>query len=134
MIENMRLDMKRYYISRGVLSIAFGGVFYLLTDSLLVSLLIAVSVFIVFIFLPQSGRYKVFSQKGATALRRDEWTQSINQRSGRNAWVVVTITGSVMVLYYGLISPGDVPVGLLGFLMLLGMATYYVSDFWLRKL
>lgn len=126
--------MKRYYISRGVLSIAFGGVFYLLTDSLIVGLLIAVSVFIVFILLPRSGRYKVFSQKGATALRRDEWTQSINQRSGRNAWVIVTIAGSGLVLYYGLISPGDVPVGLLGFLMLLGVATYYASDFWLRKL
>lgn len=126
--------MKRYYISRGVLSIAFGALVYLVSDSLLVSSLSVVLLFIIFVFLPLSGRYKVLPDKGATALRRDEWTQSINQRSGLNAWVVVAITGSGLVLYYGLISPGDVPVGLLGILLLLGLVTYYVSDFWLRKL
>jgi hypothetical protein len=125
--------MKRYYISRGVLSIAFGGLVYMVSDFLLAGLLSAILVFIIFLFLPRSGRYRVLSHKGATALRRDEWTQSINQRSGRNAWVVVAFAGGGLVLYYGLISPGDVPVGLLGVLLLLGMVTYFVSDFWLRK-
>lgn len=125
--------MKRYYISRGVLSIAFGGLVYMVSDFLLVGLLSAILVFIIFMFLRRSGRYRVLSHKGATALRRDEWTQSINQRSGRNAWVVVAIAGGGLVLYYGLISPGEVPVGLLGVLLLSGMVTYYVSDFWLRK-
>jgi len=126
--------MKRYYFTRAVISIVFGGLVYVINGSPLASLISSVLVFIIFLFLSRSGRYRVIPQEGATALRRDEWTQNINQRSGRNAWVVVVITGSGLVLYYGLISPGDVPVGLLGALLLLGMFTYYISDFWLRKL
>lgn len=126
--------MKRYYVSRGVISIAFGGLVYLVSGSLLAGLLSAVLVFITFIYLPRSGRYRVNPDKGATALRRDEWTQSINQRSGRNAWVIVTIAGSGLVLYYGLLSPGDVPTSLLGGLLMVGLATYYVSDYLMRKL
>ena len=126
--------MKLYYISRGIISIALGGLLYLLSQSLLISVSIAVVIFITFMILPRTGRYKVFPQKGMTALRRDEWTQSINQRSGLNAWVIVTITGAGLVLYYGLISPGDVPTGLLGALLLLGLVAYYVSDYWMRKL
>lgn len=126
--------MNRYYISRGVLSIAFGVLLYLVSDTLVLGLLSAILTFIIFVFLPRSGRYKVLAHKGVTALRRDEWMHSINQRSGRNAWVIVAIAGSGLVLYYGLISPGDVPVNLLSLLLLLGMVTYYVSDFWLRRL
>ncbi len=48
--------MKRYYISRGVLSIAFGGLVYMVSDFLLAGLLSAVLVFILFMFLPRTGR------------------------------------------------------------------------------
>ncbi len=126
--------MTRYYITRGGLSIAFGGLLYLVSASVWVGLVGAALAFITFVFLSRSGRYTVLADKGVTALRRDAWTESINQRSGRNAWVVVAILGSGLVLYYGLISPGAVPVGLLGALLLSGMVTYYISDFWLRKL
>jgi hypothetical protein len=126
--------MKLYYISRAVISIAFGGLLYLLSRSLLISVPVAALMLVTFMVLPRTGRYQVSPQKGVTALRRDEWTQSINQRSGLNAWVIVTIAGAGLVLYYGLISPGDVPTGLLGALLLLGLVTYYVSDYWLRKL
>jgi uncharacterized membrane protein YraQ (UPF0718 family) len=126
--------MKGYYISRAVISIAFGGLLYLVSQSLLISLVGGALVLIVFLVLPHSRRYKVFPQKGAMALRRDEWTQSINQRSGLNAWVIVTIAGAGLVLYYGLISPGDVPTGLLGGLLVLGWITYYLSDYWMRRL
>lgn len=126
--------MTLYYASRGVVSMVFGGLVFLVSKSILAGLLLAVLVFTVFLWLPRSGRYKVFPNKGVTALRRDEWSQSINQRSGRNAWVIVTLGGSGLVLYYGLVSPGDVPNGLLGGLLLLGLVTYYLSDLWMRRL
>jgi hypothetical protein len=125
--------MRSYYISRGVLSIIFGGAAYLISGSVWVGALSIVIVFATFILLSRSGRYVVRPEKGTTALRRDERTEAINQRSGLNAWVVVAVSGSGLVLYYSLVSPGDVPVGLLGSLLLLGLATYYVSDFWLRR-
>ena len=126
--------MKSYYMSRAVISIAFGGLVWLVSGYLLAGVLIAAVVFIMFLYLSRSGRYRIDPQKGIRALRRDEWTQSINNRSGRNAWVVVTILGSSLVLYYGLLSPGDLPVSLLGGVLLIGLVTYYVSDYWMRKL
>lgn len=126
--------MKRYYISRGIISFALGGILYMISRSSLLGLFSMVLIFILFVYLPRSGRYTVNPQKGATPLSRDEWGQSISQRSGRNAWVIVTITGSGLVLYFGLISPGDVPTGLLGGLLILGFITYYISDYWMRKL
>ena len=126
--------MKSYYMSRAVISIAFGGLVWLVSGYLLAGVLIAAVVFIMFLYLYRSGRNRIDPQKGISALRRDEWTQSINNRSGRNAWVVVAILGSSIVLYYGLLSPGDVPVSLLGGVLLIGLVTYYVSDYWMRKL
>ena len=126
--------MKKYYLSRGLVSIIFGGLVYLVSGAILAGLVSALLVFVTFIYLSRSGRYLVKPQHGITALRRDEWAQNIAQRSGRNAWVVVTIAGSVLVLYYGLLSPGDVPVSLLGGVLLFGLVTYYVSDYWMRKL
>lgn len=125
--------MTAYYITRGILCLAMGGLAYLLSDSLLIGALTAMLPFGLFLYLPHSGRYKVFPQEGATALRRDEFTQSINQRSGLYAWVVVEVAGAALVLYYSLISPGDIPVGMLGLLLLAGLATYYLSDFILRR-
>jgi hypothetical protein len=126
--------MKRYYLSRAVVSIVFGGLLYLVSGYAWVGLLAAVLAFGTFVFLSRSGRYRVNPQQGVTALRRDERTQQVNQRSGRTAWVVVTILGSGLVLYYGLLAPGDVPTGLLGGVLLTGLLAYYISDFWLRKL
>ena len=126
--------MKSYYISRAVISIVFGGLVYLVSRSYLAGLSGALLALITFIVLSRSGRYKVVTRAGQPVLRRDEWSQSINQRSGRNAWVIVTIAGSGLVLYYGLVSPGDVPTGWLGSLLLLGLVTYYVSDYWMRKM
>jgi hypothetical protein len=125
--------MTAYYVSRGILSIAFGGLVYLFSGYPLAGVLGAVLPFSIFLYLPKSGRYMVVPKEGTTALRRDEFTQSVNQRSGLYAWVVVAVAGGVLVLYYGLISPGGVPVSLLGLLLLAGMVTYYVSDYLLRR-
>lgn len=125
--------MQSYYISRSLIAALFGGLIYWFGGSILAGVLSAAAIMAVFIYLPRSGRYRVDPKKGAAPLRRDEWSQNVNQRSGLYAWVAVTITGGVLVLYYGLISPGDVPVGMIGALLLLGVLIYYLSDFWLRR-
>jgi hypothetical protein len=126
--------MTRYYLSRGLLSLLVGGLAYVLSSSIWMAVITALVLFGTFVILSRSGRYKVNPEKGVSALRRDEWTQAINDKSGRNAWVVVTVAGGLLVLYFGLISPGDVPVGWLGGLVAAGVITYYASDFWLRRL
>ena len=126
--------MKRYYVSRGLLSLVFGVLVYLINASWWIGGLSALIFFITFVVLSRSGRYKIKPERGVAALQRDEWTQSINDKAGRNAWVVAAVAGSALILYFGWISPGDVPIFFLGLLLFAGMVTYYVSDFWLRRL
>ena len=126
--------MQRYYISRGFLSLVFGVLVYLISASWWIGALSAVIIFITFVLLSRSGRYRLKPERGVAALQRDEWTRSINDKAGRNAWVVVAVAGSFLMLYFGWISPGDVPLFFLGFLLLAGMVVYYFSDFWLRRL
>jgi hypothetical protein len=133
-IELKRFDMQRYYISRGLLSLVFGVLVALISTSIWTGALSALFVFFTFIFLSRSGRYRRYPERGVSALQRDEWTQSINDKAGRNAWVVVAVAGSALILYYGWISPGDVPIFFLGLLLFSGMVTYYGSDFWMRRL
>jgi hypothetical protein len=38
------------------------------------------------------------------------------------------------VVFYSVISPGDVPVFVVAVLLLSGLLTYYLTDFWLRRL
>ena len=80
--------MKVYYLSRALLSLAFGAFFALTGSSWWVALLAGGIAFAFFLWAPRSGRYAVHPELGVTALRRDERTQSINDQAARNAFVV----------------------------------------------
>jgi len=126
--------MITYFLSRGVFSLFFGGLFFLLGAPLWLAGLISVILFVSFVLLLHSGRYVLSSQDGAAPLRRDERGQAIADKAGRNAWVLVMLTGGILLLYYGLLSPGDVPVVLLGAVLMLGAMTYFLTDLILRRI
>jgi hypothetical protein len=126
--------MQRYYVSRGLLSLVFGVLVYLISATWWIGAFSAAVIFSTFVWLSRSGRYKLNPERGVAALQRDEWTRSINDKAGRNAWVTVAVAGSFLILYFGWISPGDVPILAFGLLLLAGLVTYYISDFWLRRL
>jgi hypothetical protein len=126
--------MKLYNISRGALSLVIGLAAYLLSQSIWIGAVGGITLLAVFLYLPRSGRYKVNPAHGAAPMKRDEWSQHINAVAGRNAWAVVGVIGGVMVLYFSWITPGDVPVSALAVLLFSGLAVYYGTDYWLRRL
>lgn len=67
------------------------------------------------------------------ALRRDERTQAINDKAARNGFVVTIGAIGGITLYFGSIVLTDVPVTVLSLVLALGILTYFVSDFWLRR-
>ena len=89
--------------------------------------------FAFFLWAPHSGRYAVHPELGVTALRRDEHTQAVNDRAGRNAFIAIGLTLAALSLYFGLFAQADVPVSMLNYTLLLGIAVYYVSDLVLRR-
>jgi len=125
--------MSLYYVSRAIVSIAFGGLFYLSGSSLWMAILIGSVAFVWFLWAPHSGRYAVHPELGITALRRDEHTQQINDHAARNAFVVLGMAIAILSIYFGSVLQTDIPVRILNYALILGVFTYYASDFQLRK-
>jgi hypothetical protein len=86
-----------------------------------------------FLWAPRSGRYVVRPEHGPTALRRDDRTQAIAAKAARNAFIVTYLALGGVGIYYGLIAPGSVPVATVNLILVLGVAAYFGSDFWLRR-
>ena len=126
--------MSLYYLSRAVISAAFGLLFALTGSPWWVAALIGVIAFAFFLWAPHSGRYAVHPELGVTALRRDERTQGINDRSARNAFIVTMLAVAGDALYVGRYTPAVVPVSFFNYLLILGVLTYYLSDFLQRRL
>jgi hypothetical protein len=125
--------MRAYYASRALISIAFGALFVFTGGGWWAGVLMAALVFGFFLWAPRSGRYVVHPELGVTALRRDEQTQAINDRAARNAFVVMGLALASLAIYYGSFVHVNVPVALLNYTLILGVAVYFISDLALRR-
>jgi 1,4-dihydroxy-2-naphthoate octaprenyltransferase len=122
-----------YYLSRALISAAFGGLLAMTGSPWWTSALVGAATFALFLWAPLSGRYVVDPARGATALARDERAQAIVGKASRNAFVVTICLVAALTLFYGAINPGDVPVNALGLVLFFGALTYYATDLWLRR-
>ncbi len=125
--------MSRYYLSRILLSVAFGGLFALTGSPWWMAVLASAALIALFLYAPRSGRYAVHPELGIAALQRDERTQTITDRAARNAFVLTMMAIAAMSIYFGVISPGGVPVIALDLTLVLGAVTYFASDLLLRR-
>jgi uncharacterized membrane protein len=123
--------MTLYYLSRAAVSAAFGLLFALTGTAAWVAVLIGAGLFILFLLAPRSGRYAVHPELGVTALRRDERSQLINDKAGRNAFVVSMLVLAGLTLYFG--ATGVIPLAMVKLVMASGILTYFLSDLWLRR-
>jgi nitrogen fixation-related uncharacterized protein len=122
-----------YYVSRLALAAFLVGFLLLVGSPWYVAALLGALLVAFFLWAPRSGRYTVKKDPGALALQRDEWAQTIAHKSGRNAFVILMLAIAALALYFGLVARAGVPVSLVTLLGLLGMASYFVSDLWLRR-
>jgi len=123
--------MKVYYLSRAIITAIFGFLLSATGMTWWLAALMGALIFALFLWAPHSGRYAVHPELGVTALRRDERTQGINDKAGRNAFVAVMLALAGLVLCFGM--QGSVPASFLEYVLLLGLLVYYLSDFLLRR-
>jgi hypothetical protein len=125
--------MSRYYVTRTLVSTAFGCLFGFAVSAWWVGVLAGVIVLAFFVWAPRSGRYTVNPQSGATALRRDEYAQAVNATAARNAFVATLLSVGGVAIYFGTVAEDDVPVAVVTAVLAVGLFTYFVSDLWLRR-
>jgi nitrogen fixation-related uncharacterized protein len=130
--KTMFKNMMPYYLSRTILSIAFGVLLFVTGLSLWKAVLIGVLILALFLWAPHSGRYSVHPEFGITALRRDERTQLINDKAARNAFIVSMLTIGALGAYVGLFGVINISIGVF-IVLIIGALSYYISDLWLRK-
>jgi len=126
-------SMLSYYVSRGLIALAFGILFVLTGSPWWAGVLIGGTAFAWFLWAPRSGRYAVHPELGVTALRRDERLESINDKAARNALVIVMLILGAVTAYYGISGLAAVPITILKAILVLGALVYFASDFWLRR-
>lgn len=126
------IGMKSYYVSRAIISVAFGALFAA-GSTWWTGILVGALAFAWFLLAPHIGRYSVHPEFGITALRRDERAQAINDKAARNAFVISMLVLGGMIVYFGTFAVTSVPIAVFKWLLILGALIYYASDFWLRK-
>jgi hypothetical protein len=125
--------MMPYYLSRAAIAIAFGALFYASGSPIWLAAAVSIALVGLFLWAPHSGRYAVHPEYGATALRRDERTQAINDQAARNAFVISMLVIGAISVYYSATGAELIPAGVLRIILLTGTAGYFISDLWLRQ-
>ena len=129
----MNKKMMPYYLSRAVFAIAFGVLFFATGSPLWEALLFGGLILALFIWAPHSGRYAVHPELGVTALRRDEFTQAINDKAARNSFVALMLLIGGISLATGTAVATFALNGILRILLIAGVLVYFGSDLWMRK-
>jgi nitrogen fixation-related uncharacterized protein len=129
----MNKNMMPYYLSRTILSVAFGILLFVTGGPLWRAVLFGGVILALFLWAPHSGRYSVHPEFGITALRRDERTQVINDKAARNAFIISVLTIGAIGVYFGLFGVINISIGVFWIVLIIGALTYFVSDLWLRR-
>jgi len=125
--------MMKYYVSRVAVTVVAVAVLLLAGAPWWMVTVGGVLVLGFFLLAPRSGRYVVKAERRSTALRRDEWTQAMVNKAGRNGFVALMLAAAGVGVYWGSIAKTGVPAFVLYLLVALGWMVYFASDFWLRR-
>jgi hypothetical protein len=126
--------MTNYYLSRMIISIVLGGLFALLGAQWWMAVLAGLLALAVFFYAPLSGRYTVQPDKGLTPLRRDEFSKSVTNKVGRNAFAFMMIALAGIVVYSLLSTHTVLTATALSVVLALGVIVFFVSDYRMRRL
>ena len=86
-----------------------------------------------FFWAMKGGRYLVDPEGGARPMRLDERMKAIRDRAARDSFIVLMLALAALILYFGFIQPGDIPLQILLGVLGLGFLTYFVSDAFQRQ-
>jgi hypothetical protein len=129
----MKRDLLWYYVTRGLIILAWVGVMVLLQAPSGTILLGALLMVAFYMWLPRSGRYVIQGDRPFAPLRRDEREQIISFRATSYAFAVLVALLAAVVLGADLRGQETLSADLVGITIGLGLAVWFAANVWLRR-
>ncbi len=125
--------MTQYYLSRGLVALAFGALWLATGSSWLAAGLAAGVAFGLFLLAPKSGLYAVHPERGVTAMADDERTRAIRDKAARNAFIATMLGLGGLEMYFQSQGLEAIPFRAANYLLLFGVAVYWLFNILLRR-
>jgi len=125
--------MMKYYVSRLVVTAVAVALLVLAELPWWIAAVVGALMLGFFVWAPRGSRYVTRDKAGVAPLRRDERTQAVADKAGRNGFVALMLAAAAVAIYWGVVAETDVPGFVLYLLVALGWIVYFVSEFWLRR-
>lgn len=129
----MRKELRWYYLTRGLLVLAWVALMILVKARLEIVLLGALAMGAPYLWLPHSGRYVIRTDRPLAPLQRDERERMISWQAGGYALAVLVILLAAAVLGSGLRGQETPSVDLVSAGLGAGMTVWSAASFWLHR-
>lgn len=128
----MRKGLWGYYITRGLLILAWVGLMILLKARREIISFGVLFMIGFYLWLPYSGRYVIRIGKPFSPLASDERERMISFQAAAYAFAVLVVLLTIAVLWSGLRSKDMLPVELVSTIMAIGLITQFIVSLWLH--
>ncbi|HUT15650.1 MAG TPA: hypothetical protein VMY98_05335 [Anaerolineae bacterium] len=129
----MNGNLRWYYVTRGLMVLAWVGLMALLGTPREIMLVGAVLMAAFYLWLPRSGRYVIRTDRPLSPLLRDEREHAISSRAATYAFVAMLVPLAAAVLVASLRGQDAVSTDLISSIIAVSMTVWFVASFWLRR-
>ncbi len=129
----MKRDLRWYYVTRGLMILAWAGLMALLETPREIIVLGALLMTVFYLSLPHSGRYVLRADRPFAPLQRDERERTISSWAAAYAFASLIVLLAAAVLVTSLRGQDTLSTELVSAIMAVGMAVWFVASLWLRR-
>ena len=129
----MKGSLRWYYVTRGLMILAWVGLMALLGTRREIIFFGALLMVAFYLWLPRSGRYAFRADRPLSPLRRDERERMISSRAAAYAFVATLVALSAAVLAATLRGQGILSTDMVSSIIALGMMVWFAASFWLHR-
>ncbi|MBC7233232.1 MAG: hypothetical protein H5T68_08350 [Chloroflexi bacterium] len=129
----MRRELYGYYVTRGLLILAWLGLMILLKAHWEIVLFGVVFMIVLYLWLPHSGRYVIRTDKPLSPLASDERERMVSLQAAAYAFAILVILLAAVVIWSGLRGQGMISIELVSTIMAIGLITQFIASLWLHR-
>lgn len=129
----MNGNLRWYYVTRGVLILAWVGLMDLLGTRREIILLGVLLMIARYLWMPRSGRYVIRADRPLSPLQRDERESAISSRAAAYAFVATLVPLAAAVLLATLRGQDTLSTDFVSSVVALGMMVWLAASFWLHR-